>query len=102
MPLDDAFTPVEDLSGLDVVGGGCCTFRVGDGCDAIAPSRGLKSFEGFVDEVSVWSRALTPTDAAAAMFPAGRARAVGARAMSPPGGVQVDVSAGRGFQSSTL
>ena len=91
MPLDDAFTSVE--SHLDPTAGGCCTFRVGDGCDAIVPARGLKSFEGFVDEVAVWSRALTPADVAAAMFPAGRGG--GARRVSPPAGVQVDVSAGR-------
>ena len=56
MPIDDAFAPIAASGGLDSPSAGCCTFRIGSACGA---GNTIRGFDGFVDEVGVWNRALT-------------------------------------------
>ena len=87
--------PAQDAA-LDEANGACCTFRVGQACNVVnatGTGAGSTGFDGLLDEVVVWNRALEEADVHNAMF-AMPAR-LPERVISPHAAAQRDLSAGR-------
>ena len=85
--LDDGFGTADGT--IDPADGTCCTFRMGEGCADDSAS----TFDGIIDEVAVWNRALSDEEVRATMFEMPKYMAK--RELVAPRGHAMDYTAGR-------